>query len=62
MGDSELVFVAEEAREGGYVARALGEGIFTEAYDLDSLRVMVRDAVRCHFDDDTRLVARVYLL
>ncbi len=46
---SELVFVVEEASEGGYTARALGESIFTEADDLSSLHERVRDAVRCHF-------------
>jgi len=49
---TEIVFLVEDAAEGGYTARALGESIFTEADDLDSLREMVRDAVRCHFDDE----------
>jgi hypothetical protein len=44
----------EEAPEGGFVARALGHSIFTEADTLDSLRDAVRDAVRCHFDDADR--------
>ena len=48
---SELIFLVEDAPEGGYLARALGESIFTEADDLDSLREQVRDAVRCHFDE-----------
>ena len=48
----ELIFLVQEAPEGGFTARALGESIFTEADDLDGLREMVRDAVRCHFDDD----------
>ena len=47
----ELIFVVHEAPEGGYTARALGESIFTEADDIASLRNMVRDAVRCHFDE-----------
>ena len=50
----ELIFVVEEAPEGGYTARALGEAIFTEADDLESLHEMVRDAVRCHFDEGQR--------
>ena len=49
----ELIFVVEEAPEGGYTARALGESIFTEAETLEELRAQVRDAVRCHFDDGT---------
>ena len=48
---SELVFVVEEAAEGGYIARAVGTAIVTEADDLDGLRAQVRDAVRCHFDE-----------
>jgi hypothetical protein len=51
---SELVFVVEEAPEGGYTARSLGEAIFTEADNLDDLRAMVKDAVACHFDDGKR--------
>ena len=48
---SELIFLVEEAPEGGFLARALGEAIFTEADDLASLHENVRDAVRCHFDE-----------
>ena len=49
---SELVFLVEDAPEGGFTARALGESIFTEADDLPSLRTAVLDAVRCHFDPE----------
>ena len=48
---SEIVFVVEEASEGGFTARALGESIFTEADTLQALRIAVLDAVRCHFDE-----------
>ena len=47
----ELIFLVENAPEGGYTARALGESIFTEADDLNALRTQVRDAVRCHFEE-----------
>ncbi|MDI6895471.1 MAG: 2-oxoisovalerate dehydrogenase [Bacillota bacterium] len=50
--DSEIVFLVEESPEGGYQARALGYSIFTEADSLAELKEAVRDAVRCHFDDD----------
>jgi hypothetical protein len=46
---TELVFVVEEAPEGGYVARAVGESIFTEADEINQLHANVRDAVQCHF-------------
>ncbi|WAS04851.1 hypothetical protein LQF76_12665 [Gloeomargaritales cyanobacterium VI4D9] len=45
----EIIFLVEEAVEGGYFAQALGESIFTQADDLETLRLMVRDAVECHF-------------
>lgn len=48
---SEIVFLVEEAAEGGLSARALGESIFTQADTLEELRAQVRDAVRCHFDE-----------
>lgn len=50
---SEIVFSVEESPEGGYTARALGESIFTEADDFETLKEMVRDAVRCHFPDES---------
>lgn len=45
----ELIFVVEQAPEGGYTARGLGEAIFTEAESVSELEENVRDAVRCHF-------------
>ena len=48
----EIIFVVEDAPEGGFIARALGASIFTEADDLETLEENVRDAVRCHFDQD----------
>jgi hypothetical protein len=54
---NEVIFVVEEAAEGGFTARALGAAIFTEADDLASLWANIRDAVRCHFEP-TRLHVR----
>ncbi len=50
----ELIFIVEEAAEGGYLARALGVSIVTQADDLDALEDAARDAVLCHFDDAER--------
>jgi dephospho-CoA kinase len=50
---NELIFLVEEAPEGGYTARALGESIFTEADDVAKLEESIRDAVRCHFEAST---------
>lgn len=59
----EIIFVVNEAPEGGFTARALGEAIFTEADDLAALRERVRDAVRCHFDEGkTPRVVRLHFV
>ncbi len=50
----EIIFLIEEAPEGGYLARALGESIFTEADSINDLHVKIRDAVKCHFEEDTQ--------
>jgi len=49
---SEIVFLVEDAPEGGLVARALGHSIFTDAETMEQLRSNVRDALRCHFEPD----------
>ena len=50
MSTTEIVFLVEQDPEGGYIARALEASIFTEAEDLATLKVMIKDAVHCHFD------------
>jgi hypothetical protein len=47
----EIVFLVEDDPEEGYTAKALGESIFTQANDLESLKKMIRDAVNCHFTE-----------
>jgi predicted RNase H-like HicB family nuclease len=48
---SELVFEITQEADGGFVAEALGEGIFTEGNTWDELRENVREAVRAYFFD-----------
>lgn len=49
----EIIFVVEEAPEGGYSARALGVSIFSEADDIETLQKELRDAVLCHFEEES---------
>ena len=51
MNQTEIVFLVEEAEEGGFNARAINQSIFTEADDMEALKRNVRDAVVCHFPD-----------
>ena len=50
---TEIIFLVDEAPEGGLTARALGASIFTEADDESTLEETIRDAVRCHFEQET---------
>jgi hypothetical protein len=48
---NEIIFLVEDAVEGGYLAKALGEPIFTEAETMDQLKENIRESVRCHYED-----------
>lgn len=54
MTNSEIIFSVEESPEGGYEARAAGYPVFTQADSLEELKLMVQDAVRCHFEEAER--------
>ena len=51
---NEIIFLVSEPPEGGYAAEALGHAIFTVADTLPELNAMVRDAVVCHFEEESR--------
>jgi len=49
---NEIIFdVREDETDGGYTASALGYGIHTQGETMEELRAMVKDAVRCYFDE-----------
>ena len=52
--DNEIIFIIEEDSLSGYTARALGHSIFTEAEDLEDLKDRIREAVKCHFVEQSR--------
>lgn len=47
----ELVFEVSQEPDGGFVAEALGESIFTEADTWEELRANVREAVAAFYFD-----------
>ena len=47
---TEIIFVVEDAPEGGLIARALGQSIFTEAETMEELKMNIKEAVEYHFD------------
>ena len=63
MRPSEIIFEVTDAPEGGYNARALGYSIFTQGEDWNDPKAMARDAVLCHFDEDSApRVIRLHLV
>ncbi len=57
----ELIFVVEQEEDGGFVAHAIGHGIYTQADSRAELDEMVRDAIRCHFDLPEEMPKRIRL-
>ncbi len=48
---SEILFLVEEATDGGYFGQAMCYPIFTEADTLEEFHDQVRDAVLCFFHE-----------
>ena len=54
MKTKEIIFIVEEAPEGGYTANALGFSIYTEADNWEELKQEIKDAIKCHFKEKNR--------
>jgi len=63
MAESEIICSVQESPEGGYEARALGHAIFTQADSIEELKISLRDAVACHFTEESKpLVIRLHMV
>ncbi len=51
---NEIIFLIEEAFEGGYTARVIGESILTEGDTMDEIKKNIKEAVECHFSKDEK--------
>jgi len=49
---NEILFLIEEDIEGGFTAKAAQVPIFTEAESEESIKKMISDALRCHFEEE----------
>ena len=47
----ELVFEVHQEEDGGYWAKSVGEGIFTQGENWEELKAMVLDATKGYFPD-----------
>ncbi|CAG1021565.1 hypothetical protein DOJK_01081 [Patescibacteria group bacterium] len=46
---NEILFLVEQAEEGGFIAKALHESIYVQADNEEELHANIRDAIACHF-------------
>jgi hypothetical protein len=58
----EIFFIVEEAPEGGYTARSLGQSIYSEGDSLEALYEEIKDAVSCHFDSGKPGVIHLHIV
>ena len=57
---AEIIFIIEESPEGGYEARSLGYSVFTEGETIEELKENIKEAVRCHFEEDMPKILRLH--
>lgn len=58
----ELFFLVEENPDGGLMAKGLGVSIYTQAENLNLLKLAIIDAVHCHFEDSRKRIIRLHIV
>lgn len=47
-----IIFTVTETLDGGYEAQAVGHSIYTQCDEYSELSETLRDAVKCHFNEN----------
>lgn len=47
-----IIFILDEAPEGGFTAQSLSFSIFTQGRTIEEIKERIRDAIRCHFEKE----------
>jgi len=57
----EIVFLVNEAEEGGYYAEAVGVGIFAEGETVEELKKNIKGGIDCYYNkgSDMPKIARL---
>ena len=59
----EIIFVVKESEiDGGFIAESLVHGIVTQSETWEELKVAVKDAINCHFDEEHKKIIRLHLV
>jgi len=60
---NEIIFTVVESLDGGYEAQAVGHSIYTQCDEYGELPSILRDAVKCHFDQsELPAIIRIHLV
>ena len=60
---NEIIFTVAESLDGGYEAKAVGHSIYTQCDSYDELPEILRDAVKCHFNENEMpSIIRIHLV
>ena len=60
---NEIIFTVTESLDGGYEAQAIGHSIYTQCDEYGELPSILRDAVKCHFDQsELPAIIRIHLV
>ncbi len=51
--NAEIHFIVKDSLDGGFEAQSITESIYTQAETYALLKHAVRDAIVCHFDEET---------
>ena len=59
----KLLFLVQEAEEGGYYAEAVGTGIFAKGETIDSLKDNIKSGIECYYEgvEDSADACNVYI-
>ena len=49
---NEIIFNVVESLDGGYEAQAIGHSIYTQSNEYSELKSILKDAVKCHFEEN----------
>lgn len=59
--NNEIIFIVENDLEGGYFAKSLEHSIHTQAETIEDLKSMIKDALDCHFDNNSEKPSMIRL-
>ena len=54
---NEIIFTITESYDGGYEAAAVGHSIYTQSENANELAAVLRDAVKCRFNENNMPLA-----